>query len=135
MNRLSFDAEWELSQGALYHNDAEERASVEVGRQAKDLYSYRRRREAEFGDATLFADPAWDILLSLIADESIGRSTSISAACISANIPPTTALRVIAKMERLKLVRREGDQFDKRRWHLRLSPRARAIMTRLLSAC
>src|SRR5437762_5630979 len=52
-----------------------------------------RRKRNDFFDATLFADPAWDILLELYAAELGQRRLSVSSLGLCAAIPATTALR------------------------------------------
>lgn len=72
---------------------------------ARLLYQQRRERAACFGDhATVFAEPAWDLLLDLFVARSEKRTVSASAACIGACAPPTTALRCIASLEARGLI-------------------------------
>ena len=87
----------------------------------------RRRRENLF-PADLFADPAWDILLDLFASSVEGRCVSVSDACVASTVPPSTALRWIARLEELNFVHREADPNDARRFLLSLSPRAFSLV-------
>jgi DNA-binding MarR family transcriptional regulator len=86
----------------------------------RNLIKLRRLREQHF-EPTLFADPAWDILLDLYASKLEGKAVSVSSLCIAAAVPPTTALRWITTMtEHGALVRRQ-DRNDARRVFIELS--------------
>jgi DNA-binding MarR family transcriptional regulator len=80
-----------------------------------------RARRSTFFKASLFSDPAWDILLELFAADCEGRKLSISSVGLSANIAMTTALRWIDVLERDGLVQRQDDPLDGRRRFLTLS--------------
>jgi DNA-binding MarR family transcriptional regulator len=88
-----------------------------------------RAARARFFKASLFSDPAWDILLDLFAADQEGRRISISAVGLTAGIPLTTALRWINALEREDLVERAGDPTDARRTFLRLSDKGRGAMS------
>lgn len=109
-------------------------ASVEWGPRAKAEIEARAAR-SRFFKASLFSDPAWDILLELFAAEQEGRRVSISAAGLTAEIPLTTALRWIAALEREDLVERAGDPTDARRSFLKLSDEGLRAMTLYFQSC
>ena len=46
---------------------------------------------------------------------------SVSSLCVASQVPATTALRHIEVLEEMKLVRRERDPNDRRRWFVRLT--------------
>jgi len=94
-----------------------------------------RAARAQFFKASLFSDPAWDILLELFAAEQEGRRVSISAAGLTAEIPLTTALRWIAALEREELVDRAGDPTDARRTFLKLTDKGLRAMTLYFESC
>lgn len=98
-------------------------------RTCRRIYEQRRARKEFFDSASLFGEPAWDILLDLFAADLDGRDLSVTDACIGAAVPMTTALRWTLILERQGLVRREGDPRDARRVFLRLSPHGRQVMT------
>jgi hypothetical protein len=108
--------------------------SVEWGPRAKGEIEARATR-FRFFKASLFSDPAWDILLELFAAEQQGRRVSISAAGLTAEIPLTTALRWINALEREDLVERAGDPTDARRTFLRLTGKGRRSMTLYFQSC
>jgi DNA-binding MarR family transcriptional regulator len=98
----------------------------------RNLIKLRRLRDRYF-DASLFADPAWDILLDLYAARLEGRSVSVSSLCIAAAVPPTTALRWITSMtEHGALVRRQ-DPDDARRVFIELSDNSADAMRNYLA--
>jgi DNA-binding MarR family transcriptional regulator len=94
-----------------------------------------RAARAQFFKASLFSDPAWDILLELFAAEEEGRRVSISAAGLTAEIPLTTALRWITALEREELVERAGDPTDARRTFLKLTDKGLRAMTLYFQSC
>lgn len=83
-----------------------------------------RRRRANYFDADLFADPAWDILLDLYAGEISQRRSTVSSTCVAAAVPPTTALRWIGSLEARGLIQRRNDPLDGRRVYVSLTARA-----------
>jgi hypothetical protein len=86
----------------------------------REIIKLRRRREVFF-DPELFADPAWDILLDLLAARLEGRSVSVSSLCIAAAVPATTALRWITGMTESGILVRRQDPTDARRIFIDLS--------------
>lgn len=108
--------------------------SLECGHRARSEIRSRAAR-AQFFKASLFSDPAWDILLELFAAQQEGRRVSISAAGLTAEIPLTTALRWIAALEREELVERAGDPTDARRTFLKLTGTGLRAMTLYFQSC
>lgn len=88
---------------------------------AKAYYRKRRAREHMFGNAVLFADPAWDILIDLFIASEEGRQVSVSSACIAAAVPDSTALRWVTVLENCGLIVRTNDPFDARRIFIALT--------------
>ena len=87
-----------------------------------------RRLRARFFDSELFADPAWDMLLDLLAAEIQQHRVPVSSLCIAAAVPPTTALRWIKTMTDNQMFVRRSDPHDGRRIFVELSPAASAGM-------
>ncbi len=83
-----------------------------------------RRMRDQFFDSEIFADPAWDMLLDLMAARIEGQAVAVSSLCIAASVPPTTALRWIKTMTDLGLFIRVADPNDRRRVFIELSPQA-----------
>ena len=84
----------------------------------------QRKLRAAFFDATLFADPAWDMLLDLAAATRENVKVSTSSLCIAANVPATTALRWISVMSDAGLLEKIEDTTDRRRNFVVLSKKA-----------
>lgn len=88
--------------------------------QVRALLRARRLREQLLA-ADLFADPAWDIMLDLMAARLEHRQVSVSSLCIAAAVPPTTALRWIRNLTDIGLLQRHADPHDGRRIFIGLS--------------
>ncbi|WP_375272770.1 hypothetical protein [Sphingomonas sp.] len=101
--------------------------------QVREVIRARRLRD-RFFEGGLFEDPAWDMLLDLLAAQLERAQVSVSSLCIAAAVPPTTALRWIAKLTDAGLLDREADPFDKRRAFLKLSSAAATAMQRYVAA-
>ena len=80
-----------------------------------------RRMRDDFFDASLFADPAWDMLLDMAAAHIEKADVSVCSLCIAACVPPTTALRWIKVMTDSGLFERRADESDGRRAFIVLS--------------
>jgi DNA-binding MarR family transcriptional regulator len=87
-----------------------------------------RRRRSNFLGSELFADPAWDLLLALTLEQSREHRISVSGLCERVDVPPTTALRWIAKMAHRGLFVLREDVTDKRRKFIELSAETYAMM-------
>ncbi len=99
----------------------------------RNLIRVRRMRD-HFFPSEIFADPAWDMLLDLIAARLAGDSVSVSSLCIAAAVPATTALRWIRTMTEAGLFVRHADPQDGRRVFIGLSDEAADGMIRYFSA-
>lgn len=82
--------------------------------------AHRRLREGLFGSG-LFADPAWDMMLDLYAQEVSNRRVSVSSICLAAAVPSSTAMGWLNRLEDKGLIYREEDAHDARRTFVRLS--------------
>lgn len=80
-----------------------------------------RRLREHILSPELFADPAWDILLDLMAAHLENTRVSVSSLCIAAAVPPTTALRWIRQLTDRGLLERQADPDDGRRIFIALS--------------
>ncbi|MBO9669347.1 MAG: MarR family transcriptional regulator [Sphingobium sp.] len=89
----------------------------------KALLRARRLRE-QFLPADLFADPAWDMILDLMAARLAGQRVSVSSLCIAAAVPPTTALRWIRQLTDRGVFSRIDDPADGRRVFIALTDSA-----------
>lgn len=101
---------------------------------ARSFYKIRRSR-IQFLPADLFAEPAWDMLLDLFIQRSMGRRVSVTSLCIASGVPPTTALRWVSGLiENELVVRIESDQ-DRRKAYIVLTEKGfRAMRSVLIDA-
>ena len=99
----------------------------------RDILRLRRMRN-RFFDSALFADPAWDMLLDLMAARLEGEDVSVSSLSIAASVPSTTALRWIRNMTDLGLFERRADPMDGRRVYINLTDAATNAMARYFAA-
>ena len=83
----------------------------------------RRQRDHLFA-GELFADPAWDMMLDLMASRIERLKVAVSSLCIAAAVPPTTALRWIRTLTVLGIFVRVADPTDGRRVFIELSDAA-----------
>ena len=83
----------------------------------------RRQRDHLFA-GELFADPAWDMMLDLMASRIERLKVAVSSLCIAAAVPPTTALRWIRTLTDLGIFVRVADPTDGRRVFIELSDAA-----------
>jgi len=80
-----------------------------------------RRLRAKFFDDSLFADPAWDILLDLYRAHLAQQRISVTSVCFGAGVPVSTALRWLNALEERGLARRSQDPLDGRRFFVELT--------------
>ncbi|WP_106639923.1 winged helix DNA-binding protein [Allosphingosinicella vermicomposti] len=101
--------------------------------QVRNIIRARRLRDQYFG-ADLFADPAWDMLLDLMAARLEQQRVAVSSLCIAASVPATTALRWIKALTEQGLFVRSADPQDGRRVYIELSETAAAALAAYLRA-
>lgn len=80
-----------------------------------------RVRRGIFFSPRLFADPAWDMLLELYAAQLEQKRVSVSSLGIASGVPPTTALRWIAELQKDGFITKSKDPLDARRTFVELS--------------
>ena len=117
----------ELSSSARSSSYAPHRDFPEIEGEAKvdanmvrSLIRLRRMRD-QFFPRDLFADPAWDMLLDLMAARLEQSRVAVSSLCIAAAVPATTALRWIRTLTDHGLFVRRADPDDGRRIFIELS--------------
>lgn len=98
------------------------------------LYSMRRRRDDACPIKGLFGEPAWDIMLDLFIAREMRTPLQVSSVCAGANIPSTTILRWIARLEREGMIIREADREDARRRYVSLTAEGLCVASALLEA-
>jgi DNA-binding MarR family transcriptional regulator len=103
-------------------------AAMPTHLEIRALLRARRLRE-QFLPADLFADPAWDMMLDLMAARLTGQRVSVSSLCIAAAVPPTTALRWIRQLTERGVFARIDDPADGRRVFIELTDEAAEALT------
>jgi hypothetical protein len=93
-----------------------------------------RRLRDHFFRSEMFADPAWDMLLDLMAARVEKQRVAVSSLCIAAAVPPTTALRWIKTLCDQGLFVRVADPEDGRRVFIELSAETAAMMEAYLKS-
>lgn len=106
--------------------------AVEAG-YVRSIIRARRLRDQYFHGG-LFADPAWDMLLDLMAARLEGNRVAVSSLCIAAAVPATTALRWIKTLTDEGLLVRAADPQDGRRVYIELSDETARALTAYLKA-
>jgi hypothetical protein len=101
-----------------------------AGAQAKLVRKLQkaRSRRTDFLCPSLFAEPAWDMLLELFASAVEQKRVTIGGLCVSSMVPQTTALRWIDVLLKEGLVTRRPDPLDGRRVHMEITPTAYRAM-------
>ena len=105
----------------------------ELARLCQAVYRLRRARPkymAAAGD--LFADPIWDMMLDLYVASQRGQLTTVTNACVAADVPQTTGLRYIEKLTSRGIAVRYSHLTDKRMLGLELTPQGKASMEDIL---
>lgn len=106
--------------------------SEQLVTRAAAILAERRRREQLFS-ASMFGEPAWEMLLNLYLTESSGVRLNVSRVTEASGSPPTTALRWLDYLENQRLVRRETHPTDGRASFVELTERAHDLLELYLS--
>jgi hypothetical protein len=112
----------QLFQPRAPHRVAES-GGLPTHREIRAIIRARRLRD-QFLPSDLFADPAWDMVLDLLATRLAGQRVSVSSLCIAAAVPPTTALRWIRQLTDRAVFARIDDPADGRRVFIELTDAA-----------
>ena len=104
----------------LAHDTRPKRGGSDEARWVRNLLRARAAR-ADFFNAELFADPAWDLLLSLYAAGIEQTRVAINELSLACRVPLTTALRWIGALQKEGLIVRKPDPHDARRIFVSLS--------------
>lgn len=94
---------------------------------ATSIFNARKRR-LELFDASLFGEPAWDMLLTLFIARTRGEMLSTRSLCALGGVPHTTGLRRIDELEAKGLIRRARDPIDARVMQIQICPKGYELM-------
>lgn len=111
-----------VTQRRTFDAQGEEEAGIDPT-QIRAIIRARRLRD-QFFRSDLFADPAWDMLLDLMAARIEKSRVAVSSLCIAAAVPATTALRWIKLLTDRGLFLRAADPQVGRRVYIELSDEA-----------
>ena len=92
----------------------------------------RQRRQTHFS-ASMFGEPAWDLLLALYVTQTDAEVASVSTLAKTAEIPMSTASRWLDYLEEHGFVERQPSHLDGRASNVFLSPRGRAALGQYLA--
>jgi DNA-binding MarR family transcriptional regulator len=87
---------------------------------AERIYQARRHRDRVFDDS-LFADPAWDLMLYLFIRSQHAEQVSVSSACHAAGVPEATALRYLKTLTERGYTERSNHAHDRRVTNVKIS--------------
>lgn len=83
-----------------------------------------RARRGDYFPKSLFADPAWDMLLELYSARLGQRRISVTGTIEASQVPATTGLRWLNVLFKHELAWRYDDPFDGRRVYVQLADHA-----------
>ena len=116
--------------------DAERAAAMHNG----DLTDYarltlvgRKQRDRYF-DPMLFANPAWDILLSLYVADAEGKRVGVIDSCTTTTVPQGVALRWLGYLKQEEMVIETPDPASPRRTIIRLTDQTRMAVSAYLGS-
>jgi len=118
--------------GYKFKTDSHEDEDISAS-EIRSIIKLRRLRDRHF-DPELFADPAWDMMLDLMAARAEHTRVSVSSLCIAAAVPATTALRWINTLTDQGVFIRVADPTDGRRVFIELSDKAAANIAKYFAA-
>ncbi len=91
-------------------------------RNAETTMRRRILRDQLLGASDHFGEPAWEILLDLFIHETKGQPLSMSALCVTAKIPTSSAMKLIQRMCDDGILERSQDIADGRRSLINIAP-------------
>ena len=124
---------WPIFRSDLSNNPVFPRGGAAEAKWVRGLLRARVRRGIFFSPR-LFDDPAWDMLLELYAAQLEQKRVSVSSLGIASGVPPTTANRWIAELQKDGFITRQKDPLDARRTFIDLSTIGSQAMRDYLSS-
>lgn len=101
------------------HDDDAQAAAL---RNAEATMRRRILRNQLLGASGHFGEPAWDMLIDLFIHEAKGQPLSMSALCVTAGIPTSSAMKLIQRMCDDGILERSPDIADGRRSLVNIAP-------------
>ena len=97
-------------------------ADLRALRNAEVTFRRRILRSQILDGSEHFGEPAWDILLDLFIHEAKDQRLSMSALCVTAAIPTSSAMKLIQRMCDDGILQRSPDTADGRRSLINIAP-------------
>ena len=101
--------------------------------QATALMKHRQMRK-QFLPGDLFREPGWDMMIAIYIADGAGETVNVKTLVAMVDGPATTSQRWIDHLDRLGLVTRTTDTFDRRRIEVSLTNKGRTAMESYLRA-
>lgn len=111
-----------------------ERNSLRLAKHAKAILRFRRERTKTI-PADLLGEPVWEMLLEMFCQFSGGAAISLKSLTIASGAAPTTALRLIEKLELEGLIKRRPSPSDGRVTLVELTKEGVLAVGRCLGNC
>lgn len=115
------------------NQEKDRKVSKERVLQVAERLSGLRKSRYAFLPREIFGEPSWDILLDLFIAALKGEDRLVKQLCLAAQVPSTTALRYISKLEECGVIRRISDKVDRRRIYISLTKYGFNSMNNLVS--
>jgi hypothetical protein len=112
-----------LEPDAPREEDAFSAADLEVSEETVGWLIRARRDRARYLPVGLFADPVWDMLLSLLHAELTSRRLSVSAVCLASGFSESNGLRWLNAMVEHGFVSRKIDANNRAAEFVQLVPK------------
>ena len=100
---------------------------------ARYILQLRKAAKSNFGPPVL-SEPAWNLMLALYSADPAYDEFRIGSLAERANVPRSTTLRWLLKLQERGVVALESDPRDKRAVSVRMTEAGRQAMARSLSA-
>lgn len=100
---------------------------------ARELLHHRRQRTRFFA-ASMFGEPAWEMLLTLFANTPGEDGMTVNKLIAAAGVPATSGKRWLDYLEQEQLLTRRDHASDQRMTVVTLTPKAKGLLTNYLES-
>lgn len=114
-------------------NRRDDHSTVTMREAARYLLRLRKAAKSCFGQPSI-SEPAWNLMLALYSTEEAGKKLHIGSIAKRADVPRSTALRWLIKLESSGFVDLLPDPSDKRAVRVRMTSEGAAAMQRSFTA-
>lgn len=125
---VTLDQMWSRSDGSSASISIRSASTIDPSiRMLETALRLRKARDKVLSRA-LLGEPGWDMLLTLATLRSGDKGLPITSLCFAVDVPVSSGLRWVSRLENAGLVQRHQDQEDKRRSIVSLSEEGRKRM-------